>query len=136
MAPLMISGVAHIALTVRDLARSVAWYRTVLELPLIAEFTEGAETRRKTILGNGPVRLGLVQHARRAGEGFDETNIGLDHLAFAVPRGSLERWVDRLDELAIAHSPVAPSTLRPDQRVLIFRDPDNIQLEFFETSQE
>lgn len=128
----MITGVAHVALTVRDLATSVAWYNMVLELPLIAEINEGAATHRKTILGNGVIRLGLVEHSRRTCHAFDETIIGLDHLAFAVPRESLERWSERLDELAIAHSPIAPSSLRPDQRVLVFRDPDNIQLEFFE----
>ncbi len=132
--PAALTGTAHIALTVRDLPTSVAWYRDVLELPVIAEFCEDGRTRRKAVLGNDAIRLGLVQHSASSGAAFDETRIGLDHLAFAVPRGTIQRWAARLDRLGIPRSPVTPSVLRPDQRVLVFRDPDAIQLEFFETN--
>ncbi len=132
----MLTGIAHIALTVRDLPTSVDWYRDVLELPLIAEFAEDGRMRRKAVLGNETIRLGLVQHSAASDRAFDETRIGLDHLAFAVPSGDLEHCAARLDRLGIPHSPIAPSTLQPDLRVLVFRDPDAIQLEFFETNQE
>jgi glyoxylase I family protein len=130
----MLTGIAHIALTVRDLPTSIAWYRDVLELPVIAEFCENGQMRRKAVLGNDAIRLGLVQHSAASDGAFDETRIGLDHLAFAVPSRAIQRCAARLDRLGIPHSPVTPSVLRPDQRVLVFRDPDAIQLEFFETN--
>jgi glyoxylase I family protein len=130
--PAMLTGIAHIALTVRDLATSIPWYRDVLELPVLAEFFEDGQTRRKAILGNDTIRLGLVQHSAASDGAFDETRVGLDHLAFAVPYGTIERWAARLDQLGIPYSPIAPSVLQPDLRVLVFRDPDAIQLEFFE----
>jgi glyoxylase I family protein len=130
----MLTGIAHIALTVRDLPTSIAWYRNVLELPVIAEFCEEGQMRRKAVLGNDTIRLGLVQHSAASDGAFDETHIGLDHLAFAVPSGVIQRWAAQLDRLGVPHSPIAPSVLQPEQRVLVFRDPDAIQLEFFETN--
>lgn len=130
----MLTGIAHIALTVRDLPASIAWYRDVLELPVIAEFCEDGQMRRKAVLGNDTIRIGLVQHSAASGGAFDETHIGLDHVAFAVPFGTIQRWADRLDRLGIPHSPVTASVLQPDRRVLVFRDADAIQLEFFETN--
>jgi catechol 2,3-dioxygenase-like lactoylglutathione lyase family enzyme len=57
---------------------------------------------------------------------------GLDHLSFAVPdRGALERWCERLEELGVDHSPVAEAESIADAAVVVFRDPDNIQLELF-----
>lgn len=129
----MLTGIAHIALTVRDLPTSVSWYRDVLGLPVVAELAEDRHMPRKVVLGNDTLRLGLVEHATATDLVFDETRIGLDHLAFAVPYGCLEQWADRLDRLSVPHSPITKSTLRPDLRVLVFRDPDGIQLEFFET---
>jgi glyoxylase I family protein len=130
----MLTGIAHIALTVRDLPTSIAWYRDVLELPVIAGFSEDGQARHKAVLGDDTIRLGLVQHSAASAGEFDETRVGLDHLAFAVPHGAIERWAARLDGLGIPHSPVAASVLQPELRVLVFRDPDSIQLEFFETS--
>jgi glyoxylase I family protein len=37
----------------------------------------------------------------------------------------LERWRERLDELGIPHSGIK------DDHILVARDPDNIQFEFF-----
>ncbi|MGE5761936.1 MAG: hypothetical protein ACM37V_16415, partial [Gemmatimonadota bacterium] len=41
--------------------------------------------------------------------------------------GELDRWAERLDELHGEHSPVVDVS---HGGVLVFRDPDNIQLEF------
>jgi glyoxylase I family protein len=49
----------------------------------------------------------------------------LDHLEFEVAgRNGLERWRERLTRLGIAHSGIK-------DHLITFRDPDNIQLEFF-----
>jgi glyoxylase I family protein len=76
--------------------------------------------------------LGLVEHGASSKRPFDETEAGLDHLAFEVPtRDDLEWWASRLLELGVTCSPIAPSNSIPGAAVLVFRDPDNIQLELF-----
>jgi glyoxylase I family protein len=56
----------------------------------------------------------------------------LDHLAFGVDqRDELDSWSQRLDRAHVAHSPVQPANSIPGAFVLVFRDPDNIQLELF-----
>ncbi len=55
-----------------------------------------------------------------------------DHLAFAVAdRAALDEWAERFAAAGVPHSPVAPANSIPGAAVLIFRDPDNIQLELF-----
>ena len=62
---------------------------------------------------------------------FSEFRTGLDHLEFLVERrADLDEWVAHLDALGVAHSGITePSYTR--NAMLTFRDPDNIQLEFF-----
>ena len=75
--------------------------------------------------------LCLVSHASNSGEPFNEVRTGLDHLEFLVAGHSeLQQWADRLDELGIAHSGVKDLSYT-DNAMVTFRDPDNIQLEFF-----
>ena len=77
-------------------------------------------------------RLGLVQHRASSTRPFDETQIGLDHLAFRVDgRAALDSWAQRLAAAGVPASPVASSLSIPGAAVLVFRDPDNIQLELF-----
>lgn len=56
---------------------------------------------------------------------------GLDHLEFLVAeRTDLNEWAERLDSLGIGHSGVKEQ-LYTRNAMITFRDPDNIQLEFF-----
>jgi catechol 2,3-dioxygenase-like lactoylglutathione lyase family enzyme len=73
--------------------------------------------------------LGLDQHeSGEAGE-FSELRVGLDHLALAVEsRDEMENWAAHLDACGVPHSAIND---RPYGSVLVFRDPDNIQLELF-----
>ena len=60
---------------------------------------------------------------------FDEFRTGLDHFAFAVSsRAELEDREQRLRESGVNFTPVAET---PIGSVIVFRDPDNIQLEFW-----
>jgi glyoxylase I family protein len=53
-------------------------------------------------------------------------------MAFAVAdRAGLDEWAERLAAAGVPHSPVAPANSIPGAAVLVFRDPDNIQLELF-----
>jgi catechol-2,3-dioxygenase len=63
------------------------------------------------------------------GDVFDEFRIGLDHIAFGcTSREELESWRARLEALGIEHGEILDRSYGAG---LGFRDPDNIQLEFF-----
>ncbi len=127
-------SVHHLGLTVRDVEVSAGWYMTVLGFMQVGTFEAPDGARRKVFLRHDglSVRLGLTQHRDGADEHFDETRVGLDHLAFAVSsRAELDTWAARLDERGVPHSPVADANSIPGAAVLVFRDPDNIQLELF-----
>jgi glyoxylase I family protein len=130
----MISGLHHLGLTVRDAAASAAWYEGVLGFRRDGGFEAPDGSRRKVFLRHEglQVRLGLTQHRDGPGDRFDETRVGLDHLAFAVAsRAGLDAWARRLAAAAVPHSPVAAANSIAGAAVLVFRDPDGIQLELF-----
>ena len=73
----------------------------------------------------------LVHHRANPGDPFSEFRTGLDHLEFFVAqRADLDDWVERLDALGVEHSGITQPSYTPNA-MLTFRDPDNIQLEFF-----
>jgi catechol-2,3-dioxygenase len=73
--------------------------------------------------------FGLIQHERGDDGEFSEFRVGLDHLALAVDtRDELVTWAEHLDGLGEPHSGISD---HPYGSVLVFRDPDNIQLELF-----
>ena len=121
---------AHVALTVRDLAVSVPWYQALFGSdPVIDEDTDPDMHHTVYLVGNGTL-VGLHQHATPALLGsFSELRVGLDHVAFGCgDRGELEKWASRLDELNIAHGEIKDAGYGSG---LSFRDPDGIALEFF-----
>lgn len=70
-----------------------------------------------------------MSHSNPTSDWFDERAAGLDHLAFRFPdRASLEAWARHLGDLGVAHSGVLEEQPGP---VIVFRDPDNIQLELW-----
>ena len=81
----------------------------------------------------------LHRHDANRGEPFAETRTGLDHIGLMVPtRTDLEAWQARLQEHGVtaasaADRPLTQSAIadEPYGSVLVFRDPDNIQLELF-----
>jgi glyoxylase I family protein len=78
------------------------------------------------------VRLGLTEHRDGRQAPFDETAVGLDHLAFAVStRAELTDWERRFTAAGVTYTPAAPANSIPGAAVIVFRDPDNIQLELF-----
>ena len=73
--------------------------------------------------------LGVRQYHQHPDGPFDEFRTGLDHFAFGVSsRDDLDAWEQRLREAGVVFSPIAET---PHGSVIVFRDPDNIQLEFF-----
>ncbi len=126
-----ITGISHVDLSVTDLAASVAWYTELFEcVPLFGGRNDAYGYDAQYLLEpESGVVIGLEQHDANPGTAFDERRVGLDHLAFNVSsRDELDAWVRRLDERDIAHTGV---TEEDPWDVLVFRDPDNIQLELF-----
>ena len=121
---------AHVAVTVRDLAVSVPWYQALIgTAPVLDEDTDGGFRHVVFPIGDGML-FGLHQHQTAAPDGdFSEHRVGLDHDGFGCPnRAALEEWARRLDELGVKHGGVVDAGYGSG---LSFRDPDGIALEFF-----
>ena len=125
-----IAGIHHISVTVTDIERSVPWYSEVLGLTKLMDETHPDGSGYAVVLGKPDFSMcvGLHTHSTNERERFSETRTGLDHLSFLVAeRAELDAWEERLTELGVQHSPVNDLGA---YAVLVFRDPDNIQLEF------
>ena len=70
-----------------------------------------------------------MQHTNPTSDRFDERAVGLDHFALRVPdRAALEAWAKHFDDLGVPHSGIQEESGGP---LIVFRDPDNIQLELW-----
>ena len=124
-------SVSHLDLSVSDVEGSARWYCQVLGLRRLTRADLDGRTMIVLRHDDSGLIIGLNQHATPTADRFDERRPGLDHVGFAVEeRSELEAWQARLTELGVDHSPVqdAPSG---SGTALVFRDPDNIQLEFW-----
>ncbi len=127
-------SVHHLALTVTDVDRSVPWYARVLELE---EYTrrEDPETGLRKVVLRSPSEgfaVVLVEHANTGRPRFDERRTGLDHVAFKVSsRSELAEWEARLEEYGVTYTPAKQSRTLEGSSVVVFRDPDGIQLEIW-----
>ena len=122
-------AITHVALTVSDLPRSVAWYRQLFDKDPVLDEDTGPFRHVVWMIGDGNV-VGLHQHTNmESTEPASEFRPGLDHLAFACSdRSELEAWKQRLDDLGIPNGGIVDASYGSG---LSFRDPDNIPLEFF-----
>jgi glyoxylase I family protein len=129
----------HIALTVTDLDVSAEWYQNVFGISFVADIPHEGGVGR--LLRDEAQELGIVLHRHDANEGetFKETRTGLDHAGFVLSsRADLVEWQKHLEQHGVAPADAAdrPLTQSPiaDESygsVLVFRDPDNIQLELY-----
>jgi catechol 2,3-dioxygenase-like lactoylglutathione lyase family enzyme len=126
-----ITGISHIDLTVSDLDRSESFYAELFQMQRLLDGRNDEHhfASRYLLHPESFVIIGLVDHERGVDGAFDEHRVGLDHLSFNVAsRELLDAWRDRLDERGIAHSGIHEDEMWD---VLVFRDPDNVQLELF-----
>ena len=130
-----ITGIHHFSPTVSDVEASAAWYERVfsmIRVPITFAHHEREETGYAVMLIDpvSGLAIGLHHNEGNEGEPFDEARTGLDHIGFRVPdRASLDAWVAKLDGLGVEHSGVRDITTPVPFSTLVFRDPDNIQLE-------
>jgi glyoxylase I family protein len=129
----------HLALTVTDIDSSVAWYEKTFGVSRIMEVPHPGGTGIGLSNEEQTLMIVLHRHDVNEGERFSERRTGLDHAGFVVAsRADLERWQDHLEAHGVTRSDQADRPLTqspiadtPYGSVLVFRDPDNIQLEFF-----
>lgn len=119
-------GIRHIALTVRDINLSIAFYEGIMGMRIVWQ-PDGTNA----YLSSGSDILALHQPATPpAAEKAGESR--LDHFGFLVAKASdVDEWARRLESLAV--KPVqGPKTHRDGSRSVYFRDPDGnlIQLLF------
>jgi glyoxylase I family protein len=122
-----------VELTVGNVERSKAWYHDVLGFTVVLAETDTPdffEGRVISVLHPGSgVTIGLVQHENGEPGPFSEFRVGLDHLSFSVDtRSDLEEWVAHFQQHRVDYSPINDM---PYASVVVFRDPDGIQLELF-----
>lgn len=131
----------HLALTVSDVEASTRWYEDVFGVHHLMDAPHPGGVGK--VLADEARELMIVLHHHDANDGslFGETTTGLDHAGFIVPgREDLEVWQGHLEANGVVRADIADKPLtqspiadEPYGSVLVFRDPDNIQLEFFST---
>ena len=123
------TGLAHLALTVTDLERSFGFYESLLGVQKLFEGDDGDSRYCLTIHPTTTFLLSLRNHDDTGHDTFNETRVGMDHVALQVSnRAGMEEWKQRLEELEVDHSEIKDEYYGS---VITFRDPDNIQWEFF-----
>jgi glyoxylase I family protein len=122
-----LAGISHIDLTVTDVDRSEHFYTEVLGFEVL-KLVDKADFRLADMRHSGlGAEICVRQPAANDGTRFDEFRTGPDHLSFAVAnRAELERWQEHFEQHGVTYTPIVDA---PYGAVLVFRDPDNIQLE-------
>jgi glyoxylase I family protein len=124
-----ITGAHHIALTVRDADASAAWYADLLGMQVVLRGDDDNVSYRVLADPASGWLIGVRQYHQQPANEFDELHGGLDHFAFGVADlAALKEWEHALDTRGITYTPI---TETPIGSVVVFRDPDNIQLEFW-----
>jgi catechol 2,3-dioxygenase-like lactoylglutathione lyase family enzyme len=122
-----INGISHVELTVTDCERAARWWQDVMGFTEVNHF-RGESLEARALVHPSGVVVDVLTHDQTVPGEFDERRVGLDHLAFEVSdRDELTRWTSHLDAKGVAHSGIIDIGFGP---TVVFRDPDNIQLEF------
>ena len=123
-----LTGFHHLTLTVTDIRRAHQFYTEILGLNVVAEISP-----TWIVVGNDQLFFGICEphnpEQSIENDRFNENRVGLDHLSFTVGgRQDLERAQRIFGESGVRHAEIKDI---PDFgiTVMMFWDPDNIQLE-------
>ena len=123
------SGLNHVVMTVSDPARSAVFYGDVLGFDIndMPDIPGGG-----FFIEAGPTWIFFFGSRQpTTGDRFSEFRIGLDHLSFTAPsREALDRLAAKLSAAGVETQGVEQFTPSGNWYVA-FRDPDNIQLEYW-----
>ena len=131
------SGLDHVVLSVSDVQRSHRFYQDILGFEVNCTPDDYAN---RIYAGSctfmvGAVEITLISHDQTpTADRFSEFRIGLDHLSFKAPdETALHTLADRLQQAGVETNGV--ETYMPSgKHYVVFRDPDNIQLEYWLTT--
>jgi catechol 2,3-dioxygenase-like lactoylglutathione lyase family enzyme len=116
-----ISSFHHVAMTVRDGAKSAQWYQHVFGFELVQKFT------RTWLVGRGSCNLGLTELPNGHPVEELDTKIAIQHIAFHVQPGDFASAVQGLRDLGIPfEGPDETGVAGPS---VFFHDPDGHELE-------
>lgn len=124
-------AVHHIAIICSDYARSRAFYRDILQLPVIREVWRAERQSWKCDLDAGNAQIELFSFPNPPARTSRPEACGLRHLAFTV--ANIDAEVARLDAAGIDCEPIRLDKWT-GQRFTFFTDPDGLPLELYEQS--
>lgn len=118
-------GLAHATLTVSNIQTTKGFYET-----LFATILDMDNESSFSLVKVG-IPVWFVQWKKQhPNDRFDETRIGLDHIAFHLDTlEELEKYILRLKEMGVPTAGL--QRFASKYPYVCFRDPDNIQTEFF-----
>lgn len=122
-----INGVAHIVLSVTDVARSTLFYETVLGY---LEFKTVFKDERGAYFVGGRTAIGIVR-AEENDDPFLQTRVGLHHVCLrartAQDVDSFYAFLTRIGATVVR--PAEPGNWAPGYYSTLFQDPDGIRME-------
>jgi catechol 2,3-dioxygenase-like lactoylglutathione lyase family enzyme len=118
------SGLNHIIMTIKDVEISKAFYGDVLGFE-IKSIADGF-----FFITGGVYIFFFTSRHPIPDDRFDEFRIGLDHLSFTAPsEAALQSLAEHLHSRGVETNGV--ETYHTGNRYVAFRDPDNVQLEYW-----
>lgn len=132
------SGINHVRLTVTDVHRSKAFYQQLLGVETAFDFSDkvdepGVREDPAQFYGGAGFQVGGqligLRPVASAGDRFDSTRVGLDHISLTVDsEDELQSAAQRLDDAGVPHGEV--TTLAAVGMVILsVQDPDDINIE-------
>ena len=116
-----VEGIDHVALTVRDVEASVAWYRNVLGL---GRMHEDAWGNHPAVVGTGNTSVALFPAGRPSSSSTARTR-GFRHLAFRVDAGNFAAARRSLEDAGVRYE-FADHGISES---IYFADPDGNEIE-------
>lgn len=118
-------GIAHVTLTVVDLQETKTFYETLFETSFQLD-----NDWSFSLLKVG-IPCWFVQWKKKSeNDTFDEKRTGLDHVAFKLEsQEKLDHFIKRLNEMGVKNAGL--EHFAGKYPYVAFRDPSNIQTEFF-----